>query len=167
MNVSAPIIVVALIAADPAPPALPVDCGPEALRVFGTKVQPFLMNACVACHSGDKAGPFALRRATPGRSLHPDTAQANLVAALQQIDRAHPEKSPLLVKTLTAHGGQARPSLKDSNAAAFKNLAEWARLVAAEGKAPGPSPSGSKPGLPDGPARSADPHDPAAFNRGG
>lgn len=148
------------LAAEPAP----VDCGPESLRLYGNKVQPFLLNACVQCHSGEKAGALALRRATPGKAMPPEIGQANLTAALRFVDRASPDKSPLLLKALIAHGGQSRPALKDTNAPAYKHLLEWCRLVAADGKTP---PAG--PGKADSPAppSSDDPHDPAAFNRAG
>src|SRR5581483_162195 len=41
----------------PAPaPARDVDLSPESLVAFKTRVQPILMNACVACHAGTHAG---------------------------------------------------------------------------------------------------------------
>ncbi|MBX7102966.1 MAG: hypothetical protein K1X57_02720 [Gemmataceae bacterium] len=161
MRFSVLLLLPLILAADPAP----VDCGPDAMRLFGTKVQPFLFNACVACHAGEKPGNFSLRRGAPGRSLPPETGQTNLAASLRQIDRAAPEKSPLLVKSLTAHGGQTRPSLKDTTAPAYRNLHEWARMVAAEGKAP-PSDGKTKDQPSPASGKSDDPHDPAGFNRG-
>src|SRR5437764_636717 len=87
---------VLLLPADPAPAMEPADCSAEALKLFSTKVQPILSNACAGCHAGNKGGSFDLR----GSDL-----QFNLAAAAKQLDRANIAKSPLLLRAVTAHGG--------------------------------------------------------------
>src|SRR5437870_2990447 len=66
----------------PAPLPESVECSPEALLQFCTKVQPVLMNACVSCHAA--TGKFRLQRVysnTPGGRA---ASFQNLSAALAQ-----------------------------------------------------------------------------------
>jgi hypothetical protein len=137
----------------------PVECPPEAMKHFGTKVQPLLANACAACHSTTGCGSFSLRRATPGSAVPTATTQYNIAAAAGQIDKANPERSKLLIKAISAHGGLRQPPIKDANAAAYKNLEQWVKLMANNGKAPTDSKSPSKDG-----DKPIDPFDPAIFN---
>ncbi len=156
MRLSVIAIVVALlaIAADP------VTCSPEATKLYGTKVQPLLANACAACHSRTGCGSFSLRRTTPGAAIPTATTQYNIAAAVGQIDKKNPERSKLLTKAITAHGGLRQPPIKDANAVSYKNLEQWVKMMANDGKAPAnpnapPTNDGDKP---------ADPFDPAIFN---
>jgi hypothetical protein len=140
--------------APPSPP--PVECSPEAMKSYGTKVQPLLANACAACHSTAGCGSFTLQRSTPGATISSTTTQFNLAAAVAQIDKKNPERSKLLVKSITAHGGLRQPPIKDANAAAYKNLEQWVKLMANDGKLPVD---------PKAPAKEySDPFDPAIFN---
>src|SRR5262249_22106848 len=106
----------------PEPAALPesIDCSPEALAHFCTRVQPVLMNACVHCHGA--TAKFRLERfqsATPGMR---SASYQNLAATLAQIDRAKPESSPLLQLALAPHGKATIPPLRDRGTPAFQQL---------------------------------------------
>ena len=88
------------------PAALPetVDCSPEALRHYCTRVQPVLMNACSGCHA--TTAKFRLERVYSDTTNPRAQTFQNLAAAMAQIDRAKPSASPLLQKALTAHGSR-------------------------------------------------------------
>ena len=123
-----------LAAGADAPRPAPVECSPEAMKLYGTKVQPLLANACAACHSTSGCGSFTLQRSTPGAAIPSAVTQFNLAAAIGQIDKKNPERSKLLVKAITAHGGLRQPPIKDATAAAYKNLEQWVKLMANDGK---------------------------------
>jgi hypothetical protein len=110
-------------------PTVAVDCSPEAIKLFGTKVQPILMNACVSCHSSMHCGTFELRRINTNGPINQTDSQFNLAKAIRQVDRKNPAKSPLLIKATTAHGGMASPAIKDTNAPTFKHLEQWIKLL--------------------------------------
>jgi len=111
------------LAADPAPGDR-TDGGPDATRFFYAKVQPVLYNACVSCHSASHA-KLPLRR---------NDGPANLAAALNEIDRKNPMESNFLKQAVTAHGGAARPPIKDTNVPAYKHLEAWVKSVCDDGK---------------------------------
>lgn len=143
--------------ADPSKPEIKSsgEYSPDALKFFGTKVQPIFANACAACHSTAGCGSFSLRRVTPGSAIPTATTQFNIAAVAGQIDKKNPERSQLLIKAIAAHGGLRQPPIKDAKAAPYKILEQWVRLVANNGKASADSKDSNKP---------ADPFDPAIFN---
>ncbi len=154
LSFAAIVIVLLTIAADP------VTCSPEATKLYGTKVQPLLANACAACHSTAGCGSFSLRRTAPGAAIPTSITQYNIAAAVGQIDKKNPERSRLLIKAITAHGGLRHPPIKDANVVSYKNLEQWVKMMANDGKAPA-DPNGPSANDVDKPA---DPFDPAIFN---
>ena len=114
------------------PPPVPVDpepdVTPEAANLFAARVQPFLANQCVECHAKPDAGKFKLARVAPGDAGQQPT-RANLRAVAAQLRKDEPVSSPLLVKALTAHGGQQVPSVASRQAVAYQALEAWTALA--------------------------------------
>ncbi|HJZ58815.1 MAG TPA: hypothetical protein VKE74_27985 [Gemmataceae bacterium] len=109
---------------------------PESATQFGTRVQPILANLCAECHAkADHASAFKLARTTD-YDTGPQTARPNLKAVAAQLNKDDPDKSPLLVKALTAHGGMKEPPLAGRHLAAYRSLEGW--VFAAVGAAPPP-----------------------------
>ncbi len=116
----------------PLPPPIPPavsdsdwEITPEAVKTFPRQVQPFLANQCVSCHAkSDYPGAFKLARVAPD-DAPPLATQTNLRAVVGQIDWTNPQKSPLLLKSLTAHGGQRRPAIDHREEAVFQTLESW------------------------------------------
>lgn len=140
-----------------------IDCSPEATKLFNTKVQPILMNLCAGCHATGKAGSLELRRFNSASTTNQENSQFNLDAAIRQVNRKDPAKSPLLLKAITVHGGTNTPPIKDANAPTFKHLEQWVKLLTVETKRFDPNASPSKSdSSPTGPK---DEFDPIQFNR--
>jgi hypothetical protein len=116
----------------PLPPPIPPavsdtewEITPEAVKTFPRQVQPFLANQCVSCHAkSDYTGAFKLARVAPD-DAPPQATQTNLRAVVGQIHWTNPRKSPLLLKSLTAHGGQRRPAIDRREAAVYQTLESW------------------------------------------
>jgi hypothetical protein len=121
-------VVPAAAPAAPAP-APDVDLSPESLIAFKTRVQPILVNACMSCHTGAQAGPFRLYRVTEG-GLHSSTRR-NLAAVLAEVNLEQIAVSPLLVKTLSPHGGAKQWPIKNRDALAYQALHGWLEQTAA------------------------------------
>jgi hypothetical protein len=130
---------------------------PEVMKQFVTKVQPILANACATCHSTSGCGSFSLHRVTPGSAIPVAITKFNLAAAAGQIDKNNPDRSKLLTKSITAHGGLRQPPIKDNQAAAYKSMEQWVKLMTNDAKATKDTDSqqSDKP---------IDPFDPAIFN---
>jgi hypothetical protein len=115
----------------PIPPAVldpEPDVAPEAALVFGARVQPFLANQCAECHAkSDHAGKFKLVRVNPAEA-GPQATRTNLRAVAGQLKKDDPGASPLLLKSLAAHGGQKLPSTT-RQAAAYQALEAWTALA--------------------------------------
>jgi hypothetical protein len=145
-----------------APP--PGGADSAAVRGFPTKAQPVLMNLCAGCHAGPgNTSGFAFDRVREGY-VNAEVGRRNAEAAIRFVNRDDPSASPLLVKAVTAHGGQKAPALKDRTAPAFQALELWVHQAAA---ADGP-PKVKATSVPRvrAPAPVAgDPYDPVAFNR--
>jgi hypothetical protein len=105
--------------------AAPVDVSLESLSAFATKVQPVLMNTCVRCHAGGRGGHFALTRAYDRGPLNHRATQHNLAAVLAQVNLKRPELSPLLIKAVSAHGGNVQAPLRGRDAPPFRLLLAW------------------------------------------
>jgi hypothetical protein len=115
----------------PEPPASEPepDVTPEAALVFGSRVQPFLANQCVGCHAGaDYAGAFKLVRVA-ATDAGPQATRANLRAAAAQLKKDDPGASPLLTKTLAAHGGMKQPAVAGRQSPAYRSLEAWVALA--------------------------------------
>jgi hypothetical protein len=154
-------------AAPAIPPAAPVppavldpepDVTPEAALVFGARVQPFLANQCIECHAKpDHAGTFKLVKVDPVQA-GPMATRTNLRAVAGQLRKDDPGASPLLLKSLSAHGGMKLPATTRQSTA-YQTLEAWAVLaigtpsaVAAPVPQPIPVPSVAEPVLPPVPA---------------
>jgi hypothetical protein len=117
----------------PAKPAAPVDpepdVSPEAALVFGARVQPFLANQCTECHAKpDHPGAFKLVRVNP-TDAGPQATRTNLRAAAAQLRKDDPGASPLLQKSLSAHGGQKLPAVASRHAVVYQSLEAWTALA--------------------------------------
>ncbi|MBN9524483.1 hypothetical protein J0H58_39215, partial [bacterium] len=152
----------------PPPPATPPvvtvpepDIAPEAVVAFSPRVQPVLMNQCATCHAkSEYTGAFKL---TPVASneTNPTATRANLVIAANQLKKADPAASPLLLKALTVHGGQTAPAFADRDAAPFRVLYAWAYLAAGELAPPVAAAPAASPALPPAPVSPTLPPPPA------
>jgi hypothetical protein len=106
-----------------APAKLPaVDISSDSVAMFATRVQPILMNTCVSCHSGSKAGAFQLYRTYNGGQRV--ATLKNLAAVLPLINPQNPELSPLLIKAVSPHGANAQSPLKRESVP-FYTLQTW------------------------------------------
>lgn len=102
---------------------------------FTRRIQPMMMNKCgnATCHGG--ASSNALRLINVGRARRQQKLETeqNLAAALRQIDREHPDLSPLLRKPQDTesqvHRGVFFGPTGDGQ---IKMLQEWIRQAAAE-----------------------------------
>jgi hypothetical protein len=125
-----------------------------AAQAFVGQVQPILMNTCAKCHcQANHPSAFKLTRVAAGYANSEATGQ-NVVAAMAWLNRAELSASPLLVKAITAHGGQRQPALYGRAHPAFRNLEAWAIQAAG-------STGSAKPAV----TASSDPYDPALFNQ--
>jgi hypothetical protein len=104
-----------------------IEVSAELMGQFVTRVQPVLMNTCASCHVAGRGGSFKLVRALEGGVVSPRATQHNLHAVLAQIQRAHWEGSPLLIKAVSMHGLASQPPLKSRQTPAFRNLEDWVR----------------------------------------
>jgi hypothetical protein len=110
----------------------------DCMAVFATKVQPFLMNSCSSCHATGRGGAFVLIRATDGIVRH--ATQANLTAAIHQINFDKPAASPLLSKACSPHGEpdgantQSHAALANRQAGPFLTLQGWVELLVAQNR---------------------------------
>jgi hypothetical protein len=117
----------------PTPPSPPTvdpepDVSAEAALVFGSRVQPFLANQCASCHAkSDYAGTFKLVRVNPAEA-GPMATRTNLRAVAGQLKKDDPAARPLLVKSLTAHGGMKQPAT-GRNAPVYLALEGWVALA--------------------------------------
>jgi hypothetical protein len=115
----------------PIPPAVDSepDVTPEAALVFGSRIQPFLANQCVQCHAkADYAGKFKLARITPTEAGVQAT-RANLRAVADQLKKDDPAASPLLQKSLVAHGEMKHPAIASRQSPLYRSLEAWAALA--------------------------------------
>ncbi|MBY0457965.1 MAG: hypothetical protein K2V38_11545, partial [Gemmataceae bacterium] len=144
----------------PAPVEPEASVTPEASNWFGARVQPFLANQCVGCHSAaDYRGTFRLSRVVPGVDPGVEITRANLKAVAAQLRKDDPGSSPLLAKALVAHGGQRAPAVASKDAAAYKALEGWVAVaVGAPVMAPPAVPPMTPPAVPSlPPARPSNP----------
>lgn len=111
------------------PTALPpVDLTGDAVGQFATRVQPVLLNACAGCHGGSRGGSFKLTRGYESAPGH-RTTQQNLAAVLAEVNFDEPQVSPLLTKSVSAHGTTAMAPLKDRRTAAYRALEGWVKAT--------------------------------------
>ena len=116
----------------PTPPAVldpEPDVSPEAALVFGARVQPFLANRCTECHAkSDHPGKFKLVSVNP-TDAGPQATRTNLRAVAGQLRKDDPGASPLLAKSLSAHGGMKLPAIETRHAVVYQSLEAWTALA--------------------------------------
>jgi hypothetical protein len=117
--------------------AAPPDFNSAAYGHFVSRVQPLLMNACASCHAGSESGKFKLIRVFDIAGDRQGSLQ-NLAATLAQVNRDNQLLSPLLTKSLTAHGDAARAPLKGADAPAYRQLEAWVQFALAPEGTPKP-----------------------------
>ena len=136
------------------------DVSAEAATTFATRAQPVLANQCIECHArDDHASAFKLKRVT-GFEVGPHSTHANLRAVAAQLKKDDPANSPLLVKSLTAHGGMKQPAFMSRKAVAYRTLESWVAAAVSTGSIapmtpPTPPMSPSATGAPATPGWSA------------
>ncbi len=108
------------------------DLSPRAVELFTRKVQPVLVNNCTTggCHQPGGKESFQLDRSLLRGESNRRTTMHNLETTLALVDRAHPEKSPLLTVPRRTHGRTSSPIFGPRQEQAFRHLADWVELVA-------------------------------------
>jgi hypothetical protein len=119
---------------DPSPEQGTVDLA--TLRRFASQVQPMLLNRCGRCHSRDSGRGWTLNTPSVGARASSRMTRENITASLPYIDRIAYEKSELLVKATTPHGGGPAP-LDPHSEKAIWSLKGW--LATASNGMPNPS----------------------------
>ncbi|MBW3595961.1 MAG: hypothetical protein KY475_01650 [Planctomycetes bacterium] len=123
------------------------DMPAPAVEMFASVVQPLLLNRCGtnACHGSQANREFRLLRPlTDGQTLPRRLTQRNLYAALQMLNSAEPDRSPLLTVPRGPHGGEPAGLFDGRRERQWEQLREWARLAASRGE-PGRQQIGSLP----------------------
>ena len=159
--------------------SVPAQTNSLAARAYATRIQPIVMNQCSTCHTKpDHASEFKLVRISEGYA-NPQATEQNLATIAKFIDRTNPGQSPLLVKAMTAHGGQRQPAFRDRTHIAFQTLELWSYWVTSPEGSPCPTsvatairPTQATSSAPmvqptpeARPMTSTDPYDPEEFNR--
>lgn len=114
------------------PGTSPVQLTTDTLSFYNHRIQPILMNACASCHAADRGGHFRLTRSYGTGMGNRKALQSNIAAVVALISPTSPLSSPLLVKSISIHGGQTQPALKGRQSEPYKQLEDWVRLVAEE-----------------------------------
>jgi hypothetical protein len=110
--------------------APPVDLSADAMNLFNTRIQPILMNACASCHATGRGNEFRLQRCHDA-TLNRRATQLNLAAVLAQIRWDEVASSPLLFKSLSAHGATTQAPFSSRQAKPYQYLQEWVQTVVA------------------------------------
>ena len=135
----------------------------SAMTYYPARVQPVLTNLCATCHADVKhESGFKLDRVQAGYSA-PETSGRNATVVASFLTKSNPAASPLLVKMLTAHGGQREPAVRDASHPAYQNLELWVRSVVAEMPQVA-NPTEVKPEPTNAKPAGDDPYDPGPFN---
>lgn len=100
---------------------------------FAAVVQPLLLNRCGAnaCHGANAKTEFHVLRPPGGQAATQRFTQRNLYAALQYIDKANPEESPLVVLPARQHGSSLVPVFDKQTQKQLEELRAWVRLTVA------------------------------------
>jgi len=108
------------------------DLPPSAASLFTNTIQPLLLNQCAtaACHGTHRTNEFALQRSNVTRTPSRRLTLRNLGHTLAQIDREHPDASPLLTQPAGLAGSNHEIAFSDPNNAGHKQLVAWVKLVA-------------------------------------
>lgn len=145
------------------------DVSPEGATAFAARAQPVLANQCMECHArADHGSGFKLVRVT-GFEVGPQATHANLRAVAAQLKKNDPGNSPLLVKSLIAHGGMRQPAFVSRQSAGYRQLESWVAVAVAHAAVPTmpqPTPPLIAPALPVSPIPPAVDNDPQAAKPG-
>ena len=123
--------------AAPPPPPTPataqaapsLDISDDVFVAFSSRVQPILINACYSCHHPGKSTTFVLNR--PSEGNYRTSAQRNLAAVLEHVNVEKTILSPLLIKSVVAHGGATQAPLHGRQSVPFQTMQTWVdQLVA-------------------------------------
>lgn len=104
----------------------------ETARSFTVRIQTLLSNKCgnAKCHGGGDSG-FQFVHVRRASSVV--IAEQNLASVLQQIDLTDPQRSPLLVKAASMHGGTRSPLFPGrAGGDQFQMLRDWVNEVSIE-----------------------------------
>jgi len=98
---------------------------------FTTAVQPILLNRCstAVCHGTASKSRFRLRRPPWGPKVTRPFTLRNLHATLKMIDHDHPEKSPLLMVPMAAHGTVKGAVFDEHQSRQLQRLSAWVDAV--------------------------------------
>jgi len=113
----------------PAGPSAEISVSRQTFESFARRVQPILVNRCIAADCHGTHGNRQFRLGIPQESMG-STARRNLQAVLPYIDRDYPMESPLLLALVTPHGG-ARTALT-TESSLYLQAAQWVQQVAWE-----------------------------------
>ena len=113
---------------------------PVAVEEFTAHVQPLLLNRCGAgtCHGSTSSTRFQLARPSWSKTVAHRFTQRNLYAALQEIDTAAPDKSPLLTVPNGPHGGLNAAVFSEREHEQFARLTTWVKKVSKHRRTPPP-----------------------------
>jgi hypothetical protein len=90
------------------------------------------MNACARCHSSaDNTSAFRLERSHGIGLANRRAVQENLAAVLAQLHLSQAERSPFLIKSVSAHGATTEAPLRSREVPAYRTLEDWVRLTLA------------------------------------
>lgn len=103
------------------------------VETFTNTIQPLLLNSCstAQCHGVTSKAAFQLQRVPVGRTASRRLTLRNLHNTLAWLDRANPEKSPLLVRARQIHGGAKVPPLAEHEAQQWLRLTSWVASISA------------------------------------
>jgi len=110
------------------------DLNPRLAREFASRIEPLLINSCAnsSCHGTEATNSFQLTRKWNAGANTRHLTEANLKAAIAQINRAEPRESPLIAKLDGRHGMRGRPAFNGAKATQQRQMLEqWTLAVAA------------------------------------
>src|SRR5436309_12203737 len=96
--------------APPTPPPAPdLELTMEALNLFGTRVQPILMNTCANCHNDTQNTAFRLLPSNEIGVGNRTTVRRNVAAVLAYVSPSQPMASTFLSKAGSVHWWKNTP----------------------------------------------------------
>ncbi len=108
---------------------------PMAIQSFSTQLQPLLLNKCAVagCHGPNPRSKYQLINSRWTKTTPQNISFRNLYNSLQHVDFVNPEKSTILTKATSAHGG-LRDALMSVNhePAHLAKFVNWVRILTSE-----------------------------------
>jgi hypothetical protein len=110
---------------------VPDELPPGSLELFTTTVQPVLLNRCstASCHGSKSPSNFRLHRPGMGENMSRRVTLHNLHAAMAQVDRQAPTRSPLLTAPAGPHAEMKSAVFAAHEARQLERLATWVEQV--------------------------------------